>query len=40
MASAAVPAAVSKKIVWSWQSNSDPWNEDVKEEWQRYPDLT
>ncbi|CAF1247705.1 unnamed protein product [Didymodactylos carnosus] len=27
------------RIMWSWQSNSDPWNEQQTKEWQRYSDL-
>ncbi|CAF2790044.1 unnamed protein product [Rotaria sp. Silwood2] len=32
--------SLTKKTVWSWQSNSDPWNVKEKKEWQRYSDLT
>ncbi|CAF1247723.1 unnamed protein product [Didymodactylos carnosus] len=27
------------RIMWSWQSNSDPWNEQQTKGWQRYSDL-
>lgn len=43
MASAsALPIPTSnenKKIVWLWQSNPNPWDENEKQEWRRYSDF-
>jgi hypothetical protein len=32
-------AASATRIMWSWQSNLNPWNDDEVKEWQRYSDL-
>jgi hypothetical protein len=29
----------NKKIVWFWQSNPNPWDENEKQEWKRYSDF-
>ena len=44
MATAALTAgntatSSTKKVVWSWQSNLEPWNAKQTKEWQRYSDL-
>ncbi|CAF3273362.1 unnamed protein product, partial [Rotaria sp. Silwood2] len=42
MAAAVVSSLSSdagKKIVWFWQSNSNPWNREEKKEWKRYSDF-
>jgi hypothetical protein len=32
-------SSATNKVIWSWQSNPDPWNLKQKKEWQRYSDL-
>ncbi|CAF1675619.1 unnamed protein product, partial [Didymodactylos carnosus] len=29
----------SKKVLWGWQSNSDPWNDQQQKQWKNYSDL-